>query len=134
VIVVDARAQGVEEPRGRHDAPVNAPALSRPGGPVAGTAAPLREFVATLAHDLVAPLRAVTMMTQWLVADLGDAIDPTVRETLSLLHGRVRAMDALVGGLRRLPLGEAPFDVAAAQTAWAGLVAEAAERGAEGAS
>lgn len=59
----------------------------------------LEQFAYVAAHDLKAPLRAVSNLAQWIEEDLDKKLDDTSREQLELLRDRVRRMHELIEGL-----------------------------------
>lgn len=59
----------------------------------------LDRFVGIVAHDLKAPLRAVSNLSQWLEDDLIDLIPPENQEQLRLMRSRILRMNALIDGL-----------------------------------
>ena len=59
----------------------------------------LESFSYVVSHDLKAPLRGVSNLSEWLEQDLGDELEPKDREHLRLLRDRVANMDALIDGL-----------------------------------
>jgi signal transduction histidine kinase len=59
----------------------------------------LDQFVGIVAHDLKAPLRAVTNLSQWLEDDLMNQIPPENKEQLQLMRSRIFRMNALIEGL-----------------------------------
>jgi PAS domain S-box-containing protein len=60
----------------------------------------LDRFVAIVAHDLKAPLRAIANLSAWIEEDLQEQI-PEENLQLKLLRQRVNRMDALIDGLLR---------------------------------
>jgi PAS domain S-box-containing protein len=60
----------------------------------------LDKFVAIAAHDLKAPLRAISNLSSWIEEDLQAQI-PGENPQLQLLRQRVKRMDALIDGLLR---------------------------------
>jgi PAS domain S-box-containing protein len=60
----------------------------------------LDRFVSIVAHDLKAPLRAITNLSEWIEEDLKEQI-PGENSQLKLLRQRVKRMDALIDGLLR---------------------------------
>lgn len=61
--------------------------------------ADLAQFNYVVAHDLKAPLRAVSHLTSWLEEDLKSRLDDSTREQMRLLRQRVARMDALINAL-----------------------------------
>ena len=60
----------------------------------------LDRFVSIAAHDLKAPLRAISNLSEWIEEDLKEQI-PCENLQLKLLRQRVNRMDALIDGLLR---------------------------------
>lgn len=59
----------------------------------------LDAFVYTVSHDLKAPLRSISNLSQWIEEDLQDRLEETERSQFALLRQRVHRMDALIYGL-----------------------------------
>jgi GAF domain-containing protein len=59
----------------------------------------LDQFAYVASHDLKAPLRGISNLSQWLEEDLGDAITAEGKEQLQLLRGRVQRMEGLINGI-----------------------------------
>jgi PAS domain S-box-containing protein len=59
----------------------------------------LDQFTHTIAHDLKAPLRAVSNLSQWIEDDLTGKIPAENEHQLQLLRSRVSRMEALIDGL-----------------------------------
>ena len=59
----------------------------------------LDQFVYVTSHDLKAPLRAISNLSQWLEEDLEDKLDEDTRKQMTLLRGRVHRMENLINGL-----------------------------------
>jgi signal transduction histidine kinase len=59
----------------------------------------LQEFAYVVSHDLKAPPRGITRLSQWLVQDYAGAFDEQGREMVELLVGRVKRMDRLIDGI-----------------------------------
>ena len=59
----------------------------------------LADFAYVVSHDLKAPLRGISQLTDWLSTDYADAFDEDGREMLSLLVGRARRMHDLIQGV-----------------------------------
>ena len=58
----------------------------------------LDEFTYMVSHDLKAPLRAISIVSEWLQDDLGDSVGETSREHLQTLRQRTRAMHVMIDG------------------------------------
>jgi PAS domain S-box-containing protein len=61
----------------------------------------LDSFVYMVSHDLKAPLRSISNLSEWIAEDLEDRLVESDREQFALLHQRVKRMDALIDGLLR---------------------------------
>ncbi|MGZ8248174.1 sensor histidine kinase, partial [Methylomagnum sp.] len=59
----------------------------------------LVNFAGIVAHDLKAPLRGITTLANWIVADQAHRMDEEGRKHLDLLIGRVQRLDAFIDGL-----------------------------------
>jgi PAS domain S-box-containing protein len=60
----------------------------------------LDNFVYIVSHDLKAPLRGISNLSQWIEDDLEEAaLLPQTREQMALLRGRVTRMSAAIDGL-----------------------------------
>lgn len=59
----------------------------------------LDQFTYIASHDLKAPLRAISSLSEWLEEDLGDQLPPENQNQMRLLRGRVHRMEALINGL-----------------------------------
>jgi signal transduction histidine kinase len=59
----------------------------------------LAQFANVASHDLKAPLRGITHLTNWIKDDLGENIADEVRNNLNRLETRVKNMDALIQGI-----------------------------------
>lgn len=59
----------------------------------------LKDFAYSVSHDLKAPLRAISRLTQWLVDDYAAAFDERGKEMVHTLVGRVQRMDDLIEGI-----------------------------------
>ncbi|QSQ23178.1 PAS domain-containing protein [Pyxidicoccus parkwayensis] len=63
------------------------------------THAELDQFAYVASHDLKAPLRAISNLSQWLEEDLGPSLGEGPLRQLELLRGRVRRLEALIDGI-----------------------------------
>lgn len=73
----------------------------------------LDRFGFTVAHDLKAPLRAISNLSEWMEEDLNNRILEDDRQQFQLLRQRVKRMNALVDGLlnySRLGRQELPIE------------------------
>ena len=61
----------------------------------------LKDFAYIVSHDLKAPLRAINQLATWISEDYAPAFDEEGKERMKLLVGRVKRMDALIGGILR---------------------------------
>ncbi|AOB31421.1 histidine kinase [Bordetella sp. H567] len=59
----------------------------------------LTNFAYIVSHDLKAPLRGISSLASWLMADYADKLDDEGREHLRLLAGRVHRMSGLIDGI-----------------------------------
>ncbi len=59
----------------------------------------LDSFVHTVSHDLKAPLRAITNLSQWIEEDLEDRLPPDNQQQFQLLRVRVKRMESMVDNL-----------------------------------
>jgi PAS domain S-box-containing protein len=59
----------------------------------------LKNFAYVVSHDLKAPLRGISSLSDWLLTDYADKIDDQGREYLTLMKNRVSRMDALIDGI-----------------------------------
>lgn len=59
----------------------------------------LDQFAYIASHDLKAPLRGISNLSQWLEEDLADALTPSARQHLGLLRNRVERMEGLINGI-----------------------------------
>ncbi|GAK50070.1 PAS/PAC sensor hybrid histidine kinase [Candidatus Moduliflexus flocculans] len=61
----------------------------------------LQEFAYIVSHDLKAPLRGISRLTQWIQADYTSVLDANGQEQLELLGEQVKRMDTLIDGILR---------------------------------
>ncbi len=59
----------------------------------------LENFAYIVSHDLKAPLRAITSLSQWIQEDYKEKLDETGQEYLQLLVGRVGRMHHFIEGI-----------------------------------
>jgi PAS domain S-box-containing protein len=59
----------------------------------------LESFAYVVSHDLKAPLRAITSLSNWLAEDYKDKLDEEGQETLNLIVQRSKRMDGLINGI-----------------------------------
>jgi two-component system sensor histidine kinase/response regulator len=59
----------------------------------------LQHFAYVVSHDLRAPLRGISQLASWLMADYQDAFDEKGKEMVDLLIGRVKRLDSLIDGI-----------------------------------
>jgi GAF domain-containing protein/anti-sigma regulatory factor (Ser/Thr protein kinase) len=59
----------------------------------------LDQFAYVASHDLKAPLRGISNLSQWLEEDLGEAITSDAKEQLRLMRNRVQRMEGLINGI-----------------------------------
>lgn len=61
--------------------------------------AELDQFAYVASHDLRAPLRGISNLSEWLEEDLGPRLSGESRRQLELLRGRVQRMESMLDGL-----------------------------------
>ncbi|MCI0493807.1 ATP-binding protein, partial [candidate division KSB1 bacterium] len=59
----------------------------------------LKEFAYIVSHDLKAPLRGLSQLSQWLAQDYGTHFDAQGKEMLKMLIGRAKRMSNLIDGI-----------------------------------
>ncbi|MBD3883886.1 PAS domain-containing protein [Phormidium tenue FACHB-886] len=59
----------------------------------------LDQFAYVVSHDLKAPLRAITSLSEWIEDDLEGQLPPENQQQLQLLRNRVQRMESLINGL-----------------------------------
>ncbi len=59
----------------------------------------LKDFAHIVSHDLKAPLRAISSLSQWIIQDYGDQLDDDGKAQFDLLSGRVKKMENLIEGI-----------------------------------
>nr|WP_155744220.1 ATP-binding protein [Scytonema sp. UIC 10036] len=59
----------------------------------------LNDFAYVVSHDLKAPLRGISSLSQWLLTDYSDRLDEQGQEFIHLLINRVQKMHDLIEGI-----------------------------------
>jgi signal transduction histidine kinase len=59
----------------------------------------LKDFAYIVSHDLKAPLRAISSLATWIIADYSDKLDEDGREQMDLLMSRVNRMHSLIDAI-----------------------------------
>lgn len=59
----------------------------------------LESFTYVISHDLKAPLRAISNLSEWIEEDLSDDIENETKEHLNMLRGRVERLNNLIDGV-----------------------------------
>jgi PAS domain S-box-containing protein len=73
----------------------------------------LDQFAHIVSHDLKAPLRGISSLSQWIEEELTEQASPETRQNLGLLRSRVSRMNSLIDGLltyARIGYQEAPCE------------------------
>jgi PAS domain S-box-containing protein len=74
-------------------------ALRRTNATLAERNQELDRFAYVTSHDLKAPLRAISNLSNWIAEDLGNDLPSENQHQLQLLRGRVARMESLLDGL-----------------------------------
>ncbi len=56
----------------------------------------LEQFIYSISHDLTAPVRGITTLSQWLVDDFKSLLDEEQQETISLLQEKTKQLNDLI--------------------------------------
>jgi PAS domain S-box-containing protein len=59
----------------------------------------LEQFAYIASHDLKAPLRAISNLSEWIEEDLAEKLDEESKNNMDLLRGRVQRLENLINGL-----------------------------------
>lgn len=59
----------------------------------------LNEFAHVVSHDLKAPLRAISSLSEWIVEDYQDSLDEEGKQSLNMMVDNVEKMDELIEGI-----------------------------------
>lgn len=59
----------------------------------------LNDFAYVVSHDLKAPLRGISSLSEWLLTDYGDRFDEEGKELVNMLINRVKKMYSLIDGI-----------------------------------
>ena len=59
----------------------------------------LKDFAYIISHDLKAPLRGISTLTEWITKDYADKLDEDGKEQMELLSSRVNRMHNLIEGV-----------------------------------
>jgi PAS domain S-box-containing protein len=73
----------------------------------------LDSFVHTVSHDLKAPLRAISNLSEWIEDDLEGQLPPDNQQQLQLLRARAKRMESMINSLlvyARVGRQEAPLE------------------------
>jgi PAS domain S-box-containing protein len=73
--------------------------LERLAAELARSNADLEEFAYVASHDLRAPLRAISNLSEWIEEDLGESLAGDIQKNTDLLRSRVQRMERLIDDL-----------------------------------
>lgn len=59
----------------------------------------LDQFAYIVSHDLKAPLRGISNLSEWIEEDLADKLDAETRHNMNLLRNRVHRLESFINGL-----------------------------------
>ncbi|HEY0020625.1 MAG TPA: PAS domain-containing protein [Longimicrobium sp.] len=85
--------------RARRDVEQKAEELARLARALEASNRELDQFAYVASHDLKAPLRGISNLSQWIEDDLADRFTDDAREQMRLLRGRVTRMEGLIDGI-----------------------------------
>ena len=88
-----------EQVRARKEVEQKAEELTRLARALEASNRELDQFAYVASHDLKAPLRGISNLSQWIEDDLADRFTDETREQMHLLRGRVRRMEGLIDGI-----------------------------------
>jgi PAS domain S-box-containing protein len=90
-----------EQVRARQEVEAKAEELARLAAALEASNRELDQFAYVASHDLKAPLRGISNLSQWIEDDLADRFTDESREHMALLRGRVHRMEGLIDGILR---------------------------------
>ncbi len=70
----------------------------------------LKTFAYIISHDLKAPLRAISQLSDWIYKDYADTFDKNGKEMMELLNNRVKRMEGLIDGVLQYSRAGRTFD------------------------
>ncbi len=85
--------------RARREVEQKAEELARLARALEASNRELDQFAYVASHDLKAPLRGISNLSQWIEDDLADRFTDETREQMRLLRGRVQRMEGLIDGI-----------------------------------